>query len=252
MAQQSICRGWSMSRQTTVVAFRCWPVWIVLLPAGCASVPREQATALGIARLTGLVQVDGRLEEPCYQRVIPVTDFQVASRPGAKAGPTQAWLQWNDAGLWFAFGAHDTTIVAAPPTGDEHAADVQDRVEIFLWPQNSRRYFCLEIAPDGAVHDYAARIYRRFDDSWTPAGARLAARRAVDGYTVEGLIPAAALHTMGVSSWKPGTRLDLGLYRADFRPEAPEDPTWLTWVEPNLPQPDFHVRATFAPVELTP
>lgn len=241
-----------MSRQTTISALRSAPVLVVLVLTGCAHAPREPMTALSITRLTEPVQVDGRLEEPCYRRVIPVTDFKVASRPGAKASPTQAWLQWNEAGLWFAFAAEDTTIVAAPPAADEHAVDVQDRVEIFLWPPNSQRYFCLEIAPDGAVHDYAARIYRRFDDSWTPVGARFAARRTEDGYAVEGFIPVAALRAMGVRSWESGTQLYVGLYRADFRPEALEDPTWLTWVEPNLPKPDFHVRATFACVTLAP
>jgi hypothetical protein len=241
-----------MSRQTTIVALRCSPVLVALLLTACAHVPRDPVTAFGIARLTEPLQVDGRLDELCYQRVIPVTDFKVASQPDAEARPTQAWLQWNEAGLWFAFAAHDTTVMAAPPAGDEHAVDAQDRVEIFLWPPTSRRYFCLEIAPDGAVHDYAARIYRRFDDSWTPAGAKSAARRTADGYAVEGFIPSIALYAMGVRSWKPGTRLQLGLYRADFRPEAPDDPIWLTWVEPNLPKPDFHVRATFAPVGLAP
>jgi hypothetical protein len=196
--------------------------------------------------------VDGRLEEACYQFVLPVADFKVASQPTAKARPTQAWLQWNEAGLWFTFAAQDATVVAAPPTTEERAVDAQDRVEIFLWPQSSRRYFCLEIAPDGAVHDYAARVYRQFDDSWAPAGAQLAARRTADGYAAEGFIPVVALHAMGVHSWSPGTRLHLGLYRADFRPKAPNDPIWLTWVEPNLPKPDFHVRATFAPIVLRP
>jgi len=241
-----------MSTQTTIVPLRCSPALAVLLLTACAHVPRDPVMALSIARLTELLQVDGRLDEPCYQRVIPVTDFKVASQPGVEARPTQAWLQWNEAGLWFAFAAQDTTIMAAPPTADEHAVDAQDRIEIFLWPQDSQGYFCLEIAPDGAVHDYAARLYRRFDDSWTPAGARSAARRTTDGYAVEGFLPATALHAMGVHSWKSGTRLHLGLYRADFRPEAPDDPIWLTWVEPNLPKPDFHVRATFAPVGLTP
>ncbi len=241
-----------MSAQSTIVTFRCSPILVVLLLTGCAHVARGPVTALDITRLTEPLQVDARLDEPCYQRVVPVTDFKVASQPGAEARPTRAWLQWNKAGLWFAFAAQDATIMAAPPTPDEHAVDGQDRVEIFLWPQGSRRYFCLEIAPDGAVHDYAARIYRRFDDSWTPAGARLAARRTADGYTVEGFLPAAALHAMGVRSWGPGSQFHLGLYRADFRREAPDDPTWLTWVEPNLPEPDFHVRATFAPVSLTP
>ncbi|MGE5296827.1 MAG: endoxylanase, partial [Solirubrobacterales bacterium] len=126
------------------------------------------------------------------------------------------------------------------------------RVEIFIWPEDSSEYFCIEIAPDGAVHDYAARIYRQFDDSWTPANARFAAQRTADGYTVEGFVPVATLQAMGVHFWKAGTRFHLGLYRADFRPEAPDDPIWLTWVEPNLPKPDFHVRATFALVDLMP
>jgi len=252
MSQERILKGGRMSRQSTIVTICRWPLFVVLLLTACAHVPRDQVMVLPIAHLNEPVQVDGRLDEPCYQRLTPVTDFKVASRPAAEATPTQAWLQWNEDGLWFAFAAQDTTVMAAPPTGDEHAADAQDRVEIFLWPEDSRRYFCLEIAPDGAVHDYAARIYRQFDDSWTPPGARFAARRTADGYAVEGFIPAIALYAMGVRSWKPGTRFQLGLYRADFRPEAPDDPIWLTWVEPHLPKPDFHVRATFAPVELTP
>jgi len=241
-----------MNAPSTVATCRCLLILVVLLLTGCAHVPSDPATALDITRLTEPLQVDGRLDEPCYQHVSAVTDFKVASHPGAEASPTQAWLQWNEAGLWFAFAAQDVTLVTAPPTSDEHAVDAQDRIEVFLWPQDSQTYFCLEIAPDGAVHDYTARIYRRFDDSWTPAGARFAARRTADGYAVEGSLPAAALHTMGVRTWASGTRLHLGLYRADFRPEAPDDPIWLTWIEPNLPKPDFHVRATFAPVRLAP
>jgi len=252
MVQQRIPRGLKMSRQAIVSAYRYAPVLAAILLSGCARVSCAPARPLGIARLTEPLQVDGRLEESCYRRVTPVADFKVASQPGAEASPTRAWLQWNGAGLWFAFAAQDTTLVAAPPTGDEHAVDAQDRVEIFLWPPDSPEYFCLEIAPDGAIHNYAARLYRQFDDSWTPAGAKLVARRTADGYVVEGFIPTSAVRALGVRSWKPGTRLLLGLYRADFRPDAPDDPIWLTRVEPNLPKPDFHVRATFAPVELTP
>lgn len=228
------------------------PILVCLLLIGCAHRLPEMPPALRIARLTDTLQVNGRLDEPCYARLRSVTDFKVASHPRAKAPATKAWLQWDDRGLWFAFAAHDTTLVALPPSSDEHAVDGQDRVELFLWPEGSQRYFCLEIAPDGAVHDYAARVYRRFDDSWRPAGAAFAVRRTTDGYTVEGFVPIAALREMGIQSWRAGTRFYLGLYRADFSPEALNDPVWLTWVEPNLPQPDFHVRATFALVELLP
>lgn len=252
MAQQRIPGGKRASRQGALVAIHGSLVSLALLLSVCSCVPRASTPARGIARLTESLQVDGSLDEPCYRRVAPVTDFKVASQPDATAPTTEAWLQWNEAGLWFAYAAQDVDIVAAPPTEDEHEVDEQDRIEIFLWPENSRSYFCLEIAPDGAVHDYAARIYRQFDDSWTPAGAEWAARRTTSGYAVEGFVPVVALHAMGMRSWKTGTRLHVGLYRADFRPEAPEDPIWLTWVEPNLPKPDFHVRATFAPVMLAP
>jgi hypothetical protein len=223
-----------------------------LLLTACAHQPGEPPAKLRIARLTEPIRVDGRLDEGCYQRLAPVSDFKVASRPNTKAPLTKAWLQWDERGLWFAFAAHDTTLVASPPTSDEHAVDAQDRVELFFWPEGSRKYFCLEIAPGGVVHDYAAQVYRRFDDSWSPAGATFVARRTEDGYIVEGFVPVAALHEMGIGAWQAGARFHLGLYRADFRPDALDDPVWLTWVEPNLPQPDFHLRATFALVELAP
>jgi hypothetical protein len=35
------------------------------------------------------------------------------------------------------------------------------------------------------------------------------------------------------------------LFRADFRSGAPQDPTWICWVDANGPQPDFHVAASF-------
>jgi hypothetical protein len=228
------------------------PIVASLLLTACAHQRGETPAKLRIARLTEPVRVDGRLDEGCYERLAPVTAFKVASRPDAKAPATKAWLQWDERGFWFAFAAYDTTLVAEPLTTDEHAVDTQDRVELVLRPEGSRKYFCLEIAPGGAVHDYSARIYRHFDDSWSPAGATFAARRLADGYVVEGFVPVAALREMGIGSWRTGARFQLGLYRADFRPDALDDPAWLTWVEPNLPQPDFHVRATLTLVELAP
>jgi hypothetical protein len=114
----------------------------------------------------------------------------------------------------------------------------------------TERYFCVEIAPGGAVHDYSARIYRRFDDAWRPDGAQFAARRTAEGYTVEGFLPTSALHQMGLTSWKSGTHFRLGLFRADFDPRTPGNPRWLTWIDPRLSQADFHVRGAFARVIL--
>ncbi len=228
------------------------PAIATALLVGCVGGPAAGPTAHRVERLREPVHLDGRLDEGLYARAVSVKDFVVASRPGAERPETKAWLQWDERGLWFAFHACDRTPVSSPPSGEEHVVDVQDRVEVFLWPERSNRYFCMEIAPEGAVHDYSAVPYRKFDDAWAPAGATFAATRTLDGYAVEGFVPVSALREMGIARWKAGTRFHVGLFRADFRPGAPDDPLWLTWVDPGLPQPDFHVRAAFAPIELAP
>ncbi len=47
---------------------------------------------------------------------------------------------------------------------------------------------------------------------------------------------------------EPGSRLRLGLFRADFRPGAlgDADDNWLSWVKPSAAKPDFHVPSAFA------
>ena len=194
--------------------------------------------------------VDGRLDESRYRSHPFAMDFKPACRSGVMVPETKTWLWWNESGLWFAFAAKDDRIVAAPPTEDEHAVDRQDRVEVFLWPEGSESYFCVEIAPGGAVHDYSARIYRRFNDAWRPEGGQFAARQTAGGYVVEGFLPASALRAMGFATWKPGTHFQLGLFRADFDPDDPGNPLWLTWIDPQLPQADFHVCGAFARVTL--
>ena len=154
-------------------------------------------------------------------------------------------------GLRFAFEVEDADIVALPATADEHAVDGQDRVEIFLWSGNARDpYGCLEVSASGAVHDYLARFYRRFDDGWSAAAAA-AALRTTNGYVVEGMIPHATLGSMGFRL-RAGEQLHCGLFRAEFRAVAPRDPVWITWVDPHTAQPDFHVAGAFGVLVLAP
>lgn len=221
-----------------------------LLLSSCVHHTQTSAASHPVLMLRAPLTVDGCLEETVYGQEPFTADFKVASMVRVKAPETRAWLWWDQDGLWFAFAARDDGIVAAPLTADEHAVDAQDRVEIFLWPEASPHYFCIEIAPDDAVHDYAARIYRRFDNAWKPVGAQFAAQRTPGGYAVEGFISVADLRLMGMKTWGIGTHLGVGLFRADFRPGAPEDPIWLTWIDPHLPQADFHVQETFAQVIL--
>ena len=111
-----------------------------VLLASCAHAPSTpERAALRVPCLVGRVAVDGRLGEACYRQFAPVTDFKVASHPDAVAPETKAWLFRNETEFWFAFAVRDDAIVAAPPSRDEHAVDTQDRVELFLWPEDLGR-----------------------------------------------------------------------------------------------------------------
>ncbi len=163
---------------------------------GCQAA--DDPPMLHVKRLTSEVRIDGRLDEACYQSSPTVTEFVVAGVPGARPQPTKAWLFWHPERLVFAFEVHDKQIVAARQSAREHDVDAQDRVELFLWSgRQNDTYFCLEVGAHGAVHDYAARFYREFDDAWTPAGMKVAVALTPSGYCVEAELPRAAVEAAG-------------------------------------------------------
>ena len=107
------------------------------------------------------------------------------------------------------FRCEDKTIAAAKPTNNERDVDGQDRVEIFLWDgKPNSRYHCIEIARQGAIHDYSARFYRKFDDAWSvPDGCEIKAVGSPEGYIVETRFPnvlsrrCSAVRSPHRSSW---------------------------------------------------
>jgi Carbohydrate family 9 binding domain-like len=201
----------------------------------------------------GQISVDGKLEEPCYQTPPLVEDFVIAGQPGKQPSKTRAWLFWQRDKLIFAFDCEDADLVAAPPSSTKHDVDGQDRVELFLWsgrPENT--YYCIEIGGRGALHDYSARFYRRFDDGWSLKGLEYAVKSTSQGYSVEGMISRTAMEKIGFHL-EPGTQWRLGLFRADFATGNGEgEPIWITWIDAKGPKPDFHVAESFGICTLGP
>lgn len=231
----------------------------LLLGAGClatlealpAPSRRAPAAHIQVPHLACPIVIDGRLDEPCYQQAAHVTRFVVASRPRETPPPTEAWMFWNAEGIHVAFAAGDRDIRAKPPTSNESDVDEQDRVELFLWSgRRDDSYACVEIGARGAVHDYLAHFYRRFDSSWSPAGWKHAVAATQDGYRVEAVLPAAEFEKFGLEP-RAGARWRLGLFRADFSTVSPaRPPTWVTWVDAGTPQADFHVAEAFGEMVL--
>ncbi len=218
--------------------------------AGCATVPVECLAVMEIPRMEEAITVDGLLEESCYRSHPPLQQFVVAGNAAQAAPLTRVWLFWNEDRLICTFACEEATLAALPPSSNEKEVDGQDRVEIFIWKGGDiPLYHCIEAAPDGAVHDYAARFYRNFDDGWSPPGGwSHRARLSPEGYAVEMVLPGAALEDMGITLIS-GSSFRLGLFRADYD-VLNGVPTWIAWVDHGR-EPDFHVADSFGKAVLT-
>ena len=233
------------------MAFRILCVFATLTIAGCATARRETPKPLCLPYLPTSMDVNGKLDEVYYRQHAPLTSFVVAAHNAREASSTKAWVFWSEDGLICAFECVDPTPAWATPSPNESEVDGQDRVELFLWPGDpTGPYFCIEAVPGGAVHDYQARFYRKFDDAWAPAaGWQHEALLTPHGYTVEMSLPKPAIEAMGLKL-EPGAQFKIGLFRADFD-TLNGHPTWITWIDHGR-EPDFHLAESFGTASLTP
>lgn len=220
-----------------------WPVQSFL--AEEQPVVAEYEIPYGAASIT----VDGLLTEACYSEHPAVTQFTQAGKPNESVPQTEAWLFWNEGGLSFAFRVVDSNLAAQISGDDEHDVDHQDRVEVFLWSGNSNDpYHCIEVAAKGAVHDYQARFYRKFDDDWQAPGCKTSVTGNESGYIVEGHLSAEGLAQMKYPL-ATGKTWSIGLFRADFDRYG-GTPTWINWKDSGSQDPDFHLATAFKTARL--
>jgi hypothetical protein len=158
-------------------------------------------------------------------------------------------LQTDGAALYFAFWVADEDIVVVDgPAGDESLVERGDRVELFFArDEKLREYYSIEIDPTGRVLDYSARFYRHFDSEWDCPGLEVAAQRRPGGYDVEGRLPRRALESMGLTLPSNRKPMLAGVFRAEFSHRGGEaaHESWISWIRPWVPKPDFHVPSAF-------
>ncbi len=239
-------------RRNLLMKYRVALSCLAVAVSGCAGLHHDTAGFVRVPRATAEIQVDGKLDEACYRECAPLTAFVVAGEP-ARIAPeeTRAWLFWSEDRLVCAFECGDATPAWAPPNANERDVDGQDRCELFLWAGDAKGpYYCIEAAPGGAVHDYRAHFYRKFDDAWSAERENCRASWTPTGYVVEMAVSKKALDAMGLRL-ETGARFRAGLFRADYDKYCGE-PTWITWIDrPHAPA-DFHVAESFGTLELAP
>ncbi len=198
---------------------------LLLAPTGCTT-PRRDTVIVN------------DFSFPWSDKPAPKTDFR-------------AWTA-NDR-LHFIFNVEDRDIIFADNWSGESTLDSEDRVEVFFAKDPALNdYWCLEIDSKGRMHDYHAQHYRKFDSGWNCPGLKTTATRTSHGYEVHATLPLATLSALLGKPITRGSEVHLGLFRAEFygqekatHGESPDN--WLSWVRPNVKQPDFHVPSAFRP-----
>jgi hypothetical protein len=152
---------------------------------------------------------------------------------------------WNDEVLRFRFEVEDDDLVL-DETGELHAAALgSDRVELFFATSAdlSTPYYGAEMEPRGSVYDYEAIYHRKFNDTWSFEGLSFAGELLEGGYLLEGTIPLEELRALGCLK---GNEMITGVYRAEFSHGTDgvvQD--WISWIDPQVEKPDFHVPSSF-------
>ncbi|MBI5094141.1 MAG: carbohydrate-binding family 9-like protein [Candidatus Hydrogenedentes bacterium] len=155
-------------------------------------------------RATGPITVDGRLDEPAWKAIPPITSFRELKSFAAPAEKTEFRIAYDDAYLYFSFRCDDADVFTLYEERDANLWE-SDVVELFLQPVSDNPiYYEFEIAPNNAVYD--ARMvnsgsggFRR----WAKWNCDIKTAARVDGtlndwrdrdsgYTVEAAIPLAA------------------------------------------------------------
>lgn len=160
---------------------------------------------------------------------------------------------WDEERFYFHFLVKDHNILVKNTSSDKMEVIYSDRVEIFFKRDDQMKpYYCLEMDPESKVLDYIGEFYRDFDFAWGWPGKNnlnVAGKIKSDGYEVAGSISMASLKKLDLLE---DGKLKAGLFRGRCleikEPESVME--WISWVDPQTPDPDFHVPTSFGILKL--
>jgi hypothetical protein len=220
---------------------------------------------------TAAIRLDGRLDEPDWTKADVERQFIFPWKKTA-APATEFRALCDDRFLYFGFDIDDADIVVLDRLGDEEEAVFEDRAEMyFACDDKMKDYYCIEIDSRGRAFDYHGSYYRRLNPKWNWNGLETKGAPREHGYTVEGRIPLASFEAMGFPRLGPGAKILWGLYRAEFSHDRSGRPVvqretihnrgrkfdgpppleeWMSWVDPQTKEPDFHIPASLGWLEI--
>ena len=185
------------------------------------------------------MKVDGVIDEAEWEQAVSVENL-VAPWEKNVLDKTKFQAFVSDDYFNFYFHVEDNTLTTVPFEKELSVAS-EDRVELFFSSDITlAKYYCIEMDPKGNILDYSAKHYREFDDKWDFKNKKIATKIMDGTYIVEGRILLEELNELGISD-----TFHLGIFRADFKSQKPDDVTWFSWIKPDSQDPDFHIPSAF-------
>jgi hypothetical protein len=155
--------------------------------------------------------------------------------------------------IFFQFKVFDENIHIHPSKDKNDSINNSDRVELFFrTDENLNPYYCLEIDPTSRIMDFKALPNKKFNFNWNWADNHIDvhSNKSDDYFKVDITISIDSLKDLLLLK---GNLIETGIYRAKYNKIEGENeyqPTWITWVNPNTDEPNFHTKSSFGVLEL--
>ncbi len=154
---------------------------------------------------------------------------------------------WDLENFYFKFVVFDRDIYIDQKDDTVESIGNSDRVELFFRTDDSLNpYYCLEMDTSARIMDFEAKPNKDFDFNWKWPKEHIKVQSSKDAnsFTVEGQISIASLEELNLIR---NNTIETGVYRAKFSIGENKNyqPTWISWVDPNTPEPNFHIASSF-------
>ena len=188
--------------------------------------------------------------EELWERADVLTDF-VSPWSKTPINRTEFRALWDKKHLFFRFKCYDSDLHINLKDDSFESIGQSDRVELFIRSNKSMSpYYCFEIDTQSRVMDFKALPNRNFDMSWSLPKSSIEIKRhkGLDYFIIEGRLKVETLKELSLINSNSSTPLmEVGVYRAKYNKDLSGNysPTWITWVDPKVTLPDFHLPSSF-------
>jgi len=149
--------------------------------------------------------------------------------------------------FYFNFRVFDADIYIDQKDDSFDSIGNSDRVELFFRANDLLNpYYCLEMDTLARIMDFKAKPNKDFDFDWNWPKNDLEVKSSKNEnfFVVEGRISIQSLKDLNLIQ---NNTIEAGVFRAKFSlvENLQYDATWISWVNPNTQEPNFHIASSF-------